>query len=124
MKYVFTLKLVLPTLTNTALLRNISDGQDTQQFRLDTFLMFFHLLQPLLPLTPSEFSQLLQLVSTGPRLDGHDQEDEVQQEADEEKQHDEVEVDLKYLVHMNRDGDGEWSNSSSNLNQRSYEAKP
>lgn len=64
--------------------------------------MFFHLLQPLLPLTPSEFSQLLQLVSTGPRLDGHDQEDEVQQEADEEKQHDEVEVDLQCLVHMNR----------------------
>ena len=123
MKYVFTLKLVLPTLT-TLQFRNISDGQDTQQFRLDTFLMFFHLLQPLLPLTPSEFSQLLQLVSTGPRLDGHDQEDEVQQEADEEKQHDEVEVDLQYLVHMNRDGDGEWSNSSSNLNQRLYEAKP
>ena len=55
---------------------------------------FFDLLQPLLPLLLGHLLEVLQPVSAGGRLDGEDEEDEVEKETDKEQQPRQDRVDL------------------------------
>ena len=56
--------------------------------------------EPLPPLLPSQVCQLLQPVSTGPRLDGQYQQHEVKQEADKEQQPGQDVTDLQSEVQV------------------------